>query len=89
MEKQIRNNDSIFLETGNLIKKYESFFVDNQDKNSMKPEWNYLNAVFYCGTVFTTIGKFKKSRNAISHYHSIDLSWNRLHLFTSLNNKLL
>lgn len=59
MGKRIMNNDSIFLGTENIILKYETFFVDNQDKNSMKPEWNYLNAVFYCGTVFTTIGKFK------------------------------
>jgi len=54
MEKIVKKNDSIFIETGNLIRKYESFFVQNN-----KPEWNYLNAVFYCGTVFTTIGKFK------------------------------
>ncbi|KAL5243304.1 hypothetical protein ACI65C_010714 [Semiaphis heraclei] len=51
MEKIVKRNDSIFIETGNLIRKYESFFVQNN-----KPEWNYLNAVFYCGTVFTTIG---------------------------------
>ncbi|XP_016656710.1 uncharacterized protein LOC107882620 [Acyrthosiphon pisum] len=54
MEKIVKKNDSIFIETRNLIQKYESFYVQNN-----KPEWNYLNAVFYCGTVFTTIGKFK------------------------------
>jgi len=59
MGNKIKNNDSIFLKTENIIQKYETFFIDNQDKNSKKPEWNYLNAVFYCGTVFTTIGKFK------------------------------
>ncbi|XP_060838497.1 TWiK family of potassium channels protein 18-like isoform X1 [Rhopalosiphum padi] len=51
MEKIVKKNDSIFIETVNLIRDYESFFVQNN-----KPEWNYLNAVFYCGTVFTTIG---------------------------------
>jgi len=51
MEKIVKKNDSIFIETVNLIRDYESLFVQNN-----KPEWNYLNAVFYCGTVFTTIG---------------------------------
>lgn len=59
MGNKIKNNDSMFLKTENVIRKYETFFIDNQDKNNMKPEWNYLNAVFYCGTVFTTIGEFK------------------------------
>lgn len=62
MEKQIRYNDTIYVETENLIQNYESFFVDHRDKNNMKPEWNYLNAVFYCGTVFTTIGKFENQK---------------------------
>lgn len=59
MGKRIRNNDSTFTESENLIRMYESFFKNNLEKTQMKPEWNYLNAVFYCGTVFTTIGKFK------------------------------
>lgn len=57
MNKTLSKDDSIFMETRNLIVKYESFI--SQDKNNSKPEWNYLNSVFYCGTVFTTIGKFK------------------------------
>lgn len=54
MGKVIKKNDAMFLETENLVQEYESFYGNN----NMKPEWNYLNAVFYCGTVFTTIGKF-------------------------------
>lgn len=57
-------NESTFDKASNIIKDYESFVVDHNNfkKNNMKPEWNYLNAVFYCGTVFTTIGKLKRRR---------------------------
>lgn len=55
MGKVIKKNDVMFLETENLIQEYESFY----ENNNLEPEWNYLNAVFYCGTVFTTIGKFR------------------------------
>ncbi|VVC31871.1 Hypothetical protein CINCED_3A008094 [Cinara cedri] len=55
MRKNVRNNESVFLSTAvNLVRDYESSF---RNKNSGKAEWNYLNAVYYCGTVFTTIGK--------------------------------
>lgn len=59
MGKRItNNNDSIFLGTEKLIVTYERILLENRVENKM-PEWNYLNAVFYCGTVFTTIGKFE------------------------------
>lgn len=60
--------DSTFIKkTSDLILRYEFVVVDNNNnnKNNMKPEWNYLNAVFYCGTVFTTIGKLKYSDECV------------------------
>lgn len=58
MNNTVAKNDPIFSEARNLIMKYESF-IAVEDKNNSKPEWNYLNSVFYCGTVFTTIGEFE------------------------------
>lgn len=57
MGKRIEHNDPTFSGAKTLIENYESFYINHQDDPGNKPEWNYLNAVFYCGTVFTTIGK--------------------------------
>ncbi|XP_050423679.1 TWiK family of potassium channels protein 18-like isoform X2 [Adelges cooleyi] len=48
-----QSQTSTITDASNYIKKYEAFI---HEYAKQKPEWNYLNAVYYCGTVFTTIG---------------------------------
>jgi hypothetical protein len=47
------------------MKEYEKILYESFKHGiTLKPDndWRFWNAVFYCGTIYTTIGKSHKSR---------------------------
>lgn len=68
-----------------LVEYRETLFkyYSNGYKNTKGEVWSFWNAVFYCGTIYTTIGKWKEKFKVNSII--LQKNYSSLHFTTHFN----